>query len=520
MPVAVAGSRGKNLTLLAVALVGWALAAWRYDFLVDDAFISFRYAKHLAGGLGLTFNAGDPAPVEGFTNLGWVLTLSLFEALGMNVALVSRVLSALAALAVLVLFWRRARRYLAPLDAALATLALGVFPSFACWTTGGLETMVFGLAVFGVFERLVLADKAPRAVQAGLFAALAVLTRADGLVWVGSVYAAAALTLARNRRAILVRSAAIPLAAAALLLAWRWQQYQAWLPNTARVKLHLGAASLERGALYALSWLAHAPAAGLILLLSVWSRGTKGPARAAMAVCAMGLGYAVLVGGDWMPWFRLLVPLLPILFLWTCLVLARMRADVRRPILAALVASSCLTAFDVELVPRAWREKTKFRWSDAAYLSENECWVRGKKQISTWTTLGRALGLCTQPGESLVLGAIGAQGYYSELWIHDLHGLVNREERSSIAGPLRRSPGHDFVLPMDHFDHRHPTYQMALLAPADDPQSALPLSWRDEHGPLRQTADLVVHPLPPAQGFPSHSVLLLLRNRAQQPPGS
>jgi hypothetical protein len=50
--------------LLAGAAVLLAAHAWVYRFLCDDAYISFRYAHHLATGRGLTFNPGDP-PVEG-----------------------------------------------------------------------------------------------------------------------------------------------------------------------------------------------------------------------------------------------------------------------------------------------------------------------------------------------------------------------------------------------------------------------------------------------------------------------
>ncbi|MBA2320004.1 MAG: hypothetical protein H0V89_02510, partial [Deltaproteobacteria bacterium] len=35
---------------------------------VDDAWISWRYAEHLAEGRGLVYNTGAP-PIEGYTNL-------------------------------------------------------------------------------------------------------------------------------------------------------------------------------------------------------------------------------------------------------------------------------------------------------------------------------------------------------------------------------------------------------------------------------------------------------------------
>lgn len=43
--------------------------------LVDDAMISLRYARNLASGHGLAWNADEP-PIEGFTNLGYTLLMA------------------------------------------------------------------------------------------------------------------------------------------------------------------------------------------------------------------------------------------------------------------------------------------------------------------------------------------------------------------------------------------------------------------------------------------------------------
>ena len=61
------------LAAIAAAAIPFAYFVWRFRWTCDDAFITFRYAKHLARGDGLTFNPGESPPVEGFTNLGWTL---------------------------------------------------------------------------------------------------------------------------------------------------------------------------------------------------------------------------------------------------------------------------------------------------------------------------------------------------------------------------------------------------------------------------------------------------------------
>ena len=50
-------------------------------FVPDDAYISFRYAEHLAQGTGLTFNPGE-APVEAYSNFLWIVLCALVSRVG------------------------------------------------------------------------------------------------------------------------------------------------------------------------------------------------------------------------------------------------------------------------------------------------------------------------------------------------------------------------------------------------------------------------------------------------------
>ena len=54
-----------------------SLALWMWDFTIDDALISVRYARHLATGLGYRFNQDGPA-TDGVTPLPWPFVLAPF----------------------------------------------------------------------------------------------------------------------------------------------------------------------------------------------------------------------------------------------------------------------------------------------------------------------------------------------------------------------------------------------------------------------------------------------------------
>ena len=56
------------------------------DCFVDDAFIGFQYLGNLAAGHGFVFHAGD-TPVEGVTNIGWLLLLAPFSDLAARMVL-------------------------------------------------------------------------------------------------------------------------------------------------------------------------------------------------------------------------------------------------------------------------------------------------------------------------------------------------------------------------------------------------------------------------------------------------
>src|SRR5574341_2654005 len=66
------------LYLVFILRTGFGIKGQTYFTLIDDAMISMRYAQHLAQGYGFVWNIGEK-PVEGFTNLGWVLYMAFLH---------------------------------------------------------------------------------------------------------------------------------------------------------------------------------------------------------------------------------------------------------------------------------------------------------------------------------------------------------------------------------------------------------------------------------------------------------
>jgi len=290
-----------------LALLGYLVAtAW---FLCDDAFISFRYARNLLDGDGLVFNPGEY--VEGYTNLLWVLEVAGLWALGVRPEHGALWLSLLCTVVTLLVVATHAARLAEPrrrrLGAWLALAWLCCCPSFAEWTTSGLETRQFTmLVVLGAW--LVAADDEHRAGGARMWLAslafgLAALTRPEA-----PLLAACAVGwrlvrdwLAGDLRVRRLVALCAPFALTlAGLFAWRYGYYGQWLPNTYYAK-HVrpwydsGLRYLEAGAIVLGAWLW-----GTLALVGVARRRLL-PAWDALLPFAVVLPHALYlahIGGD------------------------------------------------------------------------------------------------------------------------------------------------------------------------------------------------------------------------------
>jgi hypothetical protein len=110
------------------------------QIVIDDAFITYRYAENLARGLGPTWNAID-APIEGYTSPLYMVLLALGRLVTrVDIPSLSVALCLLFACGALAgLFALLYRLTLRVAWAALGAGLLALHPAFAVWAVGGLE---------------------------------------------------------------------------------------------------------------------------------------------------------------------------------------------------------------------------------------------------------------------------------------------------------------------------------------------------------------------------------------------
>ncbi|MHA1570122.1 MAG: tetratricopeptide repeat protein [Alphaproteobacteria bacterium] len=136
---------------LALSIVFYALqASFFLKFWVDDAGISFTFARNIAEGYGSVASPGTER-VEGFSNPLWVYLLAVFIKLGISPFVMSQILAYIFALGVLVLLCLYGLMPLPdgrrPWPVALGAMLVAMHASFVIWNQSGMENALYAFLI-------------------------------------------------------------------------------------------------------------------------------------------------------------------------------------------------------------------------------------------------------------------------------------------------------------------------------------------------------------------------------------
>ncbi len=477
-----------GLVLPMALVVVHAYRVWA--FTIDDAYISFRYARNLAEGHGLVYNIGER--VEGYTNFLWTVLLGIFAAIGARPEITAKVLGVLCACASLIPVYRIAQR-LAPLGAVpcLATWLCASSFLLTGYAVFGLESPLFVLLVLLGTDRFLIEehDDAETFPWSGPLFALAALTRPEAplfllLLYVWHIDHRLGLRVAPGRpspqtpfhpfsRRSLVRLAAFAIPVITHLT-FRRLYYGAFFPNTLSAKTGDFTQQLHGGTEYLRRYVMHAgPALWLgIAAIAVFlvKKRRDGLAIASIAF-TFGL-YVVLVGGDWMPYYRFLAPAEPFAFLVVDHA-ARTIAERRERAAALAIALFALyvgvtRAGALGQARRDILDKDKPFWDDSA------------GRTAAW------LSAHGKPGP-VALADIGYIGYATGFPIVDMLGLL-APEIARLPGGYTNKTGEGYT---DAIFARQPRYFVILSSSVDCKSPTVPTS-RAIFGDARFRADFAL----------------------------
>ena len=425
--------------------------AYYFPRIVDDAFISLRFAENLANGHGAVYNVGER--VEGYSGPSWMLLQSLGLALGAEGVTWTKILGFASLLALQLGVYRMARQLFA-ISKQLAVIGCLVLASNSFvidWSTLGLETPL----------HLAMIVWCPVAVDAYLkrpwrrtrFFAIAMTvglatTRPESMMYVAIAYLAPVLAASGRRDMLRVarRLVRIALPAGAILgalLAVRYGYYGRLLPQTYTAKGAAVKLDLDR-LLPLVSQGATKPevildVGGALLLLAFgWRRRALAPVLSLLA-CVY---FTASVQLDWMPNLRHLLPVTVLAPLgW----LAFAEATIQRGRIVNLLGWGSLAVLGI-----AAQFVARVDSRNSPYEEPSHGWVMAKK-ASAWRgsvlayrrvespevrDMGSyALGQITQAWGVLETSAepvesswyfgrdIGAVGYYTGVRVFDTEGL-------------------------------------------------------------------------------------------------
>jgi hypothetical protein len=288
---------------------GWALAAviaaavpawWLFAFTVDDALIPIRYARHLAAGEGYRWNLGGPV-TDGVTPLPWALLLApLAHAAPLVVLGRSKMLGLTLWLAAAGSWGAAVGRADVPRVAkAIAALAIALCIPLAAHAVSGMETaLALALATWAALF-------GSRPLVAAALAGLAAALRPELAPW--AIALGMGLSLAQSPKISSATAAALlavaPFAVCAVV---RLVAFGRLAPLAVLAK----PSDLAHGAVYvaAASVTSLAP---ILVAAPLALRRAPPRARALVLAGLVHLVTVLAVGGDWMPYARLLVPILP-----------------------------------------------------------------------------------------------------------------------------------------------------------------------------------------------------------------
>ncbi|HNW60085.1 MAG TPA: hypothetical protein PKI62_10455 [bacterium] len=436
-PLTIGPATWRRLGAAAAVLLLVALALSLWPATLDDAFITYRYARNWVEGHGLVFNPGER--VEGYSNLLWVLILAPFIAAGLDVEVVSKLLGLGCAIGALLAAMRMLRHHFQASTRIVLFFGLWLASctGFVYYAISGLETLLYTLLLL----LLVLFMTEERFAWAAVTSAALTITRPEGmlcmlpLAWCAWMSRGrresrnnagrrdAAAPVALQRRMPWWLFPAVPAAGLALTTLWRWLYYGALLPNTfnAKIKTHWGVLhyvmwhtqTFVNYAFKSFAWNEWILVFAFFYLLFHLRRRDRAPA----AVLGCLLFFVWFSGSDWMSFGRFYVPALPLigLFAWAGagrLLNAAEAKGIRGPRLSLWLALPLL----FNLV--------------SFYYADEELAGGGMINPAMHSRPHRAIGLWLRdhvpPEETLVVNEIGAIGWYSRLPLIDMIGLTDK----------------------------------------------------------------------------------------------
>ncbi|MEO6694929.1 MAG: hypothetical protein ABIY50_09360, partial [Ignavibacteria bacterium] len=449
-----AGNKSLILGFLIALSAAFIVICINNKFVQDDAFISFRYVQNFVEGNGLVFNIGER--VEGYTNLLWVLILSVFVFLKINIQTISQMLSVIFGVVVLFVTYKLSElieirspsttvKKVKTDDTDLISVKLlDLIPSvllvfsgsFIFWSVSGMEsTMFISFCLLGIYFYLKSRNKAELDYKFSIFLVLATLTRPEGLYFFGLIIIHKLFfTIKDHRKDFLsvffskhnLISYSIYVIPIILYFLIRYSYYGYLFPNTYYAKTGFSEAYFNSGIEYFTKFLTTYLFYGIILIAPLYLFKKKEnifEMSLFYFLIVSFIIYTISVGGDVLKQNRFFLPILPLIYILFAKFLSELyfilKGKLNNPkisfsVIILITAAICIYYYSSQKELLSKDIQGENGLVDKMKIAGN--WFKNKQQ-----QLGRPLNLAAT--------TIGAVSYFagSNVNVIDLLGLTDKE---------------------------------------------------------------------------------------------
>ncbi|WP_347985876.1 hypothetical protein [Methylomonas sp. AM2-LC] len=304
---------------LTVACSYLAMQKPLFNWIIDDAAITFAYVQNFVNGYGLVLFPGH-VPEEGYSDTSWLLLLSAMNYFGADIPYSAKMLSIVLGVAALGLAWIVVIYHTQKISVYLLALllVLGLQAPFLIWSASGLE---HGMQAF-LFVCIVRAAQLNSWRWMTFCLSILILTRPETpLIVIGCALAFASGETFRYSTFIIncLKIGLLPFMVLIVLLVFRFSYFGELFTNPYYVKA-VDASFLKilnpfgSGWGYVFDWLSSTALYLVLPLLPLVN--LRNPAiRIAASIVVSQLIFVIYAGGDWMGQYRFLAPLLPVLMI-------------------------------------------------------------------------------------------------------------------------------------------------------------------------------------------------------------
>lgn len=426
-----------------VFLIGLSLClSTKSNYLIDDAFITFRYSQHLAGGQGIVWNIGE-APIQGYTNFFFMILIALGFKLGISPVSMALGLNIIGLFMICLASFLLLRKIPhSIIFRLLLVLAICLYPNTIENLHTGLETVFWTGLIFLGFFLIEEPYSQPKLWGFVFTMSAAVLTRPETVFFV-VIWLAIAFVKNINERKAIVFGGITFLGVICCYEIFNKIYFGAFLPNSALIKLNNPLLLPGRDYLkqFFSEHLLLILISSVVLLLGVtFQRKNRVISLNLLGFLSLLFFYLFtnpLMGMFSRFLFPLLIALIYIIFAAVSLFISNLIQEVRSPQVGPVHPVQKIFLFLLFLVPFFFL----FRFELSQYISDLKN-PYTQPLLETEIEIGKKLSQIPDAEKiSVAFGDSGSVPYYSGVHFIDLVGL----NESNIANNAN-SLGPDWVI--------------------------------------------------------------------------